>query len=875
MIRTPDYRVRVFVSSTMGELAAERSAARDAIQKMRLSPIMFELGARAHPPRSLYRAYLDQSDIFVGIYWQNYGWTAPDMAVSGVEDEYLLSGSKPRLLYVKQPAPDREPRLGDLLTRIETENVACYKRFSTPDQLQDLVANDVAVLLTERFVSEHDAGSSSPARFDNLPAVRTDIVGRESEVAAACEALRRDGAGLVTLTGLGGTGKTRIALEVARTLRNELEHGVCMVDLASVRDPGLIASTVAGALGVTEAAGRSISDALTDSLRHRQMLLVLDNFEQVVSGAPTVTALMAACPRLRVLVTSRQALHVRGERELAVPPLPVGGIDSAATRLFLERARDVRAEFGEGAEDAAAVVEICRRLDGLPLAIELAAARARVLSPKAMLARLDKRLALLTGGAQDLPERQRTMRAAIGWSHDLLDPEERALYRRLAVFRGGFGLDAAEAVAAADGVPDVLEGISSLVGKSMLRAGDADGAPRFSMLATVNEHALECLEESGEAPATFERHARHYADVVARGEGQLQTPARTRWLAQLSTEIDNLRATCDWAVAHDPSLALRTTMGLVWFWYFTGVGAEGRKRMGAAVTAAEGKVDALTYARGVCTLGMIAVAANDFACARENLDRARALLVEQDDPLWLGRAACFSGLITHIGGDPRAALGLFDEALTLLRRSGDRWDEAQALIFVGNSRLSLADASGAESAYQQSLSIYESLGERWGRNNVLNGLSDIAAHEGDFARARGLALEAEALARELTDSFALGHALSAHGNAALALGDLADGEAALREALAFWQSNGYMPMIWLTIAGLAAAALTTGRRERARVLWASVRRLLLDSAAAMLGGGPSYLPRYRAALDAAFDPTSPPSTAVSLEEALARASRTD
>jgi predicted ATPase len=871
MIRTPDYRVRVFVSSTMAELAAERSAVRDAIQKMRLSPIMFELGARAHPPRSLYRAYLDQSDIFLGIYWQNYGWTAPDMAVSGVEDEYLLSGSKPRLLYVKQPAPDREARLGDLLSRIEAENAACYKPFSTPEQLLDLVANDVAVLLTERFLAEHEA-SQSPTRFDNLPALRTDIVGREPEIAAACEALRREGGGVVTLTGLGGTGKTRIALEVARALRDELEHGVCLVDLASVRDPALIMSTVAGALGVTESAGRSMADALTDSLRHRQMLLVLDNFEQVVRGAPVVTALLAGCPRLRVLVTSRQTLHVRGERELPVPPLPVGAIDSAATRLFLERARDIRPDFGEGAENAAAVVEICRRLDGLPLAIELAAARARVLSPKAMLARLDKRLALLTGGAQDLPERQRTMRAAIGWSHELLDPAERALYRRLAVFRGGFGLDAAEAVGAGDDVPDVLDGISSLVGKSMLRAGDADGAPWFSMLATVNEHARECLEESGEAPGASERHARYYADFVRRAGSQMQTPARTRLLAQLSTEIDNLRATFDWGLAHDPRLALQALIDLAWFWYLTGRGAEGSKQMAAAVAAAEGKVDALTSARGICALGMTTIAANDFVSARAHLDRARALLSALDDPFWLGRATCYRGLIDHIAGDSPTALRLFADAITLFRRCGDRWHEAQTLVFIGNAQLAAGDARAAESSYRQSLSIYEALGEPWGRNNILNGLSDLAAHEGDFARARSLAVEAEALARKLTDHLALGHALSSRGNAALALGDVAEGEAALREALLLWQPSGFVLMVCLTIAGLADAARATGRMERARALWASVRPLLADAPAAALGGGPSHLPRYRAALDAAF-PATPPG--VGLEDAVARALRDD
>jgi predicted ATPase len=732
MIRTPDHRVRVFVSSTLGELADERSAAREAIQRMRLSPVMFELGARNHPPRELYRAYLDQSDVFVGIYWQRYGWLAPDMPISGLEDEYALSGGKPRLLYVKQPAPAREARLDHLLSRIEAENRACYKPFSTPEQLRDLLEDDVAVLLTERFVSEH--ADANAARFDNLPAVRTDIVGREREIAAACEALRREGVGIVTLTGLGGSGKTRVALEVARTLRDDFTHGVCFVDLAGLRDPELIASSIAGALGLQEAPGRALADVLTDALRHRHLLLVLDNFEQLVRGARAVSDLLAACPRLRVLVTSRQALHVRGERELPVPPLPANDVDSPACRLFLERARDVRPDFATGADSEVAVAEICRRLDGLPLAIELAAARARVLSPQAMLARLDKRLGLLTGGAQDLPERQRTMRAALDWSHELLEPAERVLYRRLAAFRGGFALDAAESAAAGDDVGDVLEGISSLVDKSLLRAGDADGEPWFSMLATVQEHALERLHESGEAPAVGERHARHYADLARRAEASMLSRERPRWLARLEVEIDNLRAACDWALTHDPATALHTPMGLLLFWYLTGRNAEGRSRVAAAVEAARGKADGRDYARGLCGLGMITV--HDVAYARDHLDRARELLAELDDAPWWGRATSFRGLLAHIGGDPRAALALHEEALSAFRRSGERWFEAQALMFAGNAHLGLGEASAAAALYERSLSLYESLGERWGRNNILIGLSDLAAHEGDFAAAR-------------------------------------------------------------------------------------------------------------------------------------------
>ncbi|MDQ5854053.1 MAG: DUF4062 domain-containing protein, partial [Chloroflexota bacterium] len=404
IIRTPDQRLRVFVSSTLQELADERAAARDAIAHLRLSPVLFELGARPHPPRDLYRAYLEQSDIFVGIYWQRYGWTAPDMDISGLEDEYRLSGNRPKLIYIKDPAK-REPDLEALLAQIRNDDHASYKPFRTAAELRELIENDLAVLLTERFTAGALPAApeeTSDSRRDNLPAPPTPIVGRQKEVAAVRELLLREDVHLVTLSGPGGIGKSRLALEVAAGVRGQFKDGVCFVALASITDPALVVSTIAHSLGLQEIESerRPLLRSLQGYLRDRCLLLLLDNFEQVVGAAPVVGDLLQAAPELKVLVTSRAILHVRGEHEFPVPPLalpdlehlPPGGSDLVAAlsqyeavRLFIERAQATKPDFAVTTENAAAVAEICYRLDGLPLAIELAAARIKLLSPEAML----------------------------------------------------------------------------------------------------------------------------------------------------------------------------------------------------------------------------------------------------------------------------------------------------------------------------------------------------------------------------------------------------------------------------------------------------------------------------------------------------------
>src|SRR5919108_4901315 len=399
VIRTPDQRVRVFVSSTLEELAAERAAAREAITQLRLTPVFFEAGARPYPPRELYRAYLAQSDIFIGLYWQRYGWVAPDMAISGLEDEYQLAGDKPRLIYLKTPAPSREPGLQGLLDRIRSEEVASYQKFSTPEELRERIANDLALLLTERFTTPAEA--AVPARLAPLPVPRSLLIDREQERAQAQALLQREDVGLVTLTGPGGVGKTRVAVQVAADLVPQFTDGVAFISLVSLKDPTLVVPTVARALGVSESGSGSVDERLLAYLQPRDVLLVIDNAEQLISAAPLATQYLELAPRLKLLVTSREPLRVRDEQIVPVPPLALPDpahlpdlehlVQIPAVALFVERTREARPDFTLTSENAATIVEICHRLDGLPLALELAAAVLSLPPPAALLARLERR----------------------------------------------------------------------------------------------------------------------------------------------------------------------------------------------------------------------------------------------------------------------------------------------------------------------------------------------------------------------------------------------------------------------------------------------------------------------------------------------------
>jgi predicted ATPase len=580
-IRTPDQRIRVFISSTLGELAAERHVARDAVEQLRLTPVMFELGARPHPPRALYRSYLAQSDVFVGIYWQRYGWVAPDMDISGLEDELLLSAGMPRLVYVKRPAPEMESRLSEMLRRLEGDEGPSYKPFGGAAELHDLLLDDLALLLSERF-GQIDPLLVAERRRSNLPAPTSTFVGRRAELEALRLVLDDDAVRLITLAGPGGTGKTRLAIEAARAEVGRFDDGVFFVDLAAERQVDEAFGVIARTLEIGGAAAGSPLERVERELGERNVLLVLDNVEQVTTAGPWFVELLEHCPRVKILATSRETLRVTGEHVFPVPVMSLPAVDgeiptmddvlrSEAGRLFSERASAVGSQFAPTTEDAADVAAICYRLDGLPLALELAAARVKLFSVAELRNRLEKRLDLLTGGGRDLPDRQRTLRDTIEWSNDLLTSEERTAFQLLSVFSGGRLGDIEETlgdVAPVSGL-DVVEALSSLVDKNLVRViPGADRRPRFSMLQTIREFAAEQLAGSPELLRSVgQAHATHYVTVALDLHRQLTYADRSAVLALLGAELGNLRAAWDHWVKQRDVARLDDLLEPLWGYY--------------------------------------------------------------------------------------------------------------------------------------------------------------------------------------------------------------------------------------------------------------------------------------------------------------------
>jgi predicted ATPase len=515
-----------------------------------------------------------------------------------------------------------------------------------------LVEQDLPVGVSLRDLGEHRLTlDSSP---NNLPVQPTPFLGREQEVAAIAGLLHREDVRLVTLTGPGGAGKTRLGLQVAADLSELFASGVFFVNLAPISDPALVVPTIAETLAIREGSGQALLERLAEHLRPRQMLLLLDNFEQVVSAVEQVVALLAACPQLEVLVTSREVLHVRAEHEFPVPPLAVPDPNrlpdlttlshNAAVALFLQQAQAVKPNFQLTDANAGAVASLCARLDGLPLAIELAAARMKLFSPQALLARLGQRLSILTSASRDMPARQQTLRNTIAWSYNLLDEEEKRLFRQLSVFVGGCTIEAIEALCASPGSESepILDGVASLVDKSLLQGVEqrAGEEPRFVMLETIREYALESLESHGETEAARRAHAAYFLALAEEAEQGMAGPQQAVLLERLEQEHDNLRAAMQWSTSHaeeEKAMALRLGGALSSFWFVRAYFSEGRDFLERALSRS-GEVAAPIRAKALYAASRLHEALDSLDRAEELCEQSLALYREFGDTR--GIASC-------------------------------------------------------------------------------------------------------------------------------------------------------------------------------------------------------------------------------------------
>jgi predicted ATPase len=813
VIRTPDRRLRVFVSSTLGELADERRAVSRAITALRLTPVMFEQGARPHPPRDLYRAYLAQSDVFLGLYWQRYGQAAPGAQVSGLEEELVLSRGLPRLLYIKAPAPDRDPRLADLLARIRQEASVSYRGFRMPGELGRLVRDDLAVLLSERFAAARppaagppaagppparSAAAAAPARSRGprpLPVGTTLLVGREQAIGEVAALIGRPGVRLVTLTGPGGVGKTRLAVAVGERLRDRFGAGTVFVPLAAVTDPGLVLAGVGRAVGADLAGTGPPAEALAEQIGDGAWLLILDNLEQVVAAARDLGELLARCPGLTILATSRTVLGLRAEQEYPVPPLPLPAgparapvaelAASPAVALFADRARAVRPGFTITPGNAAAVAEICRRLEGLPLAIELAAARTRLLDPGTLLRRLTASFDALGTGAVDLPERQQTLRATVEWSVGLLDDAERSLLETMAVFVDGWTIEAAAQVAGLD-EDRALELSEVLAQHSLIYLDSGEPGPRSRMLETIRAFVAERQAARSDAAEIGRRHAGYYRALAERADRPLRGAGHGALLDRMQAEAGNLAAAVRWCLGNDPA-PLPHLFRVLWsFWFLRehmteargwvdqllpaagSLGPQARAELmwTAAVTANEVGDDAAALAARrnleplletiedpfLRAVGLLAMAwtspiTGDYDGARREASASLAQLRGQDEPFWTAQASADLGAVEMAVGRYDDALRHLHEMRDLAERFGYPWLAAWSQVLMGTAAVAQGRLDQARDLLDEALDQDLSANITSSIGLGLIAFARLALADGDPGRAALLAAAAEGLRR--------------------------------------------------------------------------------------------------------------------------------
>ena len=652
-------------------------------------------------------------------------------------------------------------------------------------------------------------------RFYNLPAQLTPLIGRKQEVAAVCALLRRPEVRLVTLVGTGGVGKTRLGLQVGTDLLDEFADGVCFVQLAPLSDPDLVVPTIAQALGIQEAGERPLLDLLQAYVRDKQLLLLLDNFEQIAAAAPGLSELLSGCPQLKMLVTSRAVLHIRGEHEFPVPPLELPDLTHlpgsealsqfGSVALFLQCAQTARLDFQMNPASTHTIAEICVRLDGLPLAIELAAARIKVLSLQALLTRLGHRLQVLTSGAQDAPVRQQTLRNTLAWSYDLLDVEEQQFFRRLSIFVGRFTLADAEGLSTVlgDTSAEVLDGVASLMDKSLLRQVEQEGEePRLLMLATIREYGLEVLASSGEMESTQRAYAHYYLRLSEDAEVEIGGPHQAVWLERLEREHDNLRAALQWfleqaekegATQDERSMetALRLGGALRDFWRIHGHISEGRNFLERALAASEG-IEASVQAKALIAAANLAFIQSDYDRTEMLCKQSLTLYRELEDQPGIAFSVYLLGFVAWTRGNIAKARSLLAESLALAKAVDDEQRAAWSVFVQGLLESSQGEYAMARALFEESLAIHRRLQNKRGIAHALSQLAQVLiVSQRDLARVPSLLEECLAVSREIGFKEGIAASFWLSGQVVLGQGDLVTARSLAEKSVVLYKEMGH------------------------------------------------------------------------------------
>jgi predicted ATPase/transcriptional regulator with XRE-family HTH domain len=712
-----------------------------------------------------------------------------------------------------RPSKQLAERLADVLG-VPSAARAGFVAYARSGAMPGALALDVQTTALPREAQEPPPARST--RRLALPAPANPLIGRAHTVAAASELLLQPDVRLLTLIGPPGVGKSLLALQIGHAVQEQFAHGACFVALAPIADADHVLPAIAQALDLADT-GQPLATALVERLRSEQALLVLDNFEHIIEAAPLIASLLAAAQALKVLSTSRVALHISGEHEFFVPPLALPDLahlpdvselaKTPAIALFTARARAVQPGFALTSGNARAVAEVCHRLDGLPLAIELAATRIKLFSPAALLARLDRRLPFLTSGPRDAPARQRTLESAIAWSYDLLDDAEKACLARLSVFWGGWTLEAAEAICGDD--MTMTDAVASLLDKSLVQAPDSgDGEPRFMMLETIREFALARLSERGEAPTLQARHARYFLQLAIAAERGLQGAEQVRWMQRLNAENNNLRAALAWSLSElgDAELGLQAAAALWWFWWTNGQVGEGRDWFTQLLAHPAGDA---ARARASLGAGILGFFAGDFGAARPLCEYARDVSQRLGNAITNGYAIFMIGTMQTLSGDLAGGQALLSEGASLLRRAG-----APAAWYVGVTSLAQTllsferdDLDAAQRHADEGMAVFRMLGQPYGIGLAFNYQGDVARRRGDQRIAAARYEAALPLLRQANAKSEIPAVLHNLGHSLLAQNDAVRAQALFVEGLELHREVGNRIGMAECLTGLAAVAL--------------------------------------------------------------------